>query len=105
MNIVPSKLDFHFLICTNARENGNDCASKNSVKMLEDLKLWAKTQNFPKKIRINKSGCLDRCSEGVVCAAYPSGDWIVNSSVNDLEEMKKFIQDRIFPKNIDNLPR
>ena len=94
MNVVPSNLDFHFLICTNARENGKDCASKGSVQILDELKAWAKTQNFSKKIRINKSGCLDRCSEGVVCAVYPSAEWIVNAGLEDIESMKKFIKER-----------
>jgi (2Fe-2S) ferredoxin len=95
MNIVPPNIEFHFLICTNARENGNDCASKGSLKLLEELKSWAKTQNFSKKIRINKSGCLDRCAEGVVAVAYPSAEWIVNAGVSDLDSMKKFIQERV----------
>lgn len=94
MNIVPSKLDFHFIICTNARDNHQDCASKGSIQMLEELKSWAKTQKFSKKIRINKSGCLDRCAEGVVCAAYPTNEWIVNAGMGDLEAMKKFIEER-----------
>jgi len=95
MNIVPSHLNFHFLVCTNSRENGKDCASKGALKILEELKAWAKTQNFAKKIRINKSGCLDRCSEGVACVAYPSSEWVVNASLGDLDEMKKFIQERV----------
>ena len=91
MNVVPSHLDFHFLICTNARENGNDCASKGAMQILEELKSWSKTQKFSKKIRINKSGCLDRCAEGVVAVAYPSAEWIVNAGTADIDEMKRFI--------------
>jgi len=94
MNTDKDHFDFHFFICTNARENGNDCASKGSLKMLEELKTWAKTQKFSKKIRINKSGCLDRCAEGVACVAYPSAEWIVNASLSDLESMKQFIAER-----------
>lgn len=62
--------------------------------MLEDLKSWAKTQNFQKKVRINKSGCLGRCEEGVVCAAYPTNEWVIDASMGDLEAMKKFIEER-----------
>ena len=46
MNTVPSKLDFHFLICTNARDNGKDCASKGSQQILDELKSWAKDQRW-----------------------------------------------------------
>ncbi len=64
------------------------------MKMLEELKVWAKTQKFSKKIRINKSGCLGRCADGIACVAYPSAEWIVNATFSDLEEMKKFILER-----------
>lgn len=94
MKVVSPLIEFHFLICTNARENGKDCASKGAQQMLDELKSWAKTQNFSKKIRINKSGCLDRCAEGVVCVAYPSAEWIVNAATGDIQEMKKFISQR-----------
>jgi len=95
MDIVSPKIDFHFLICTNARENGNDCASKGAAQILDELKSWAKTQKFSKKIRINKSGCLDRCAEGVAAVSYPSAEWIVNAGTHDIEAMKKFILDRV----------
>lgn len=94
MEIKPSKLDFHFFICTNVKEKGGDCSSKGSVQMLEELKAWAKTQSFSKKIRINKSGCLGRCEEGMVAVAYPSNEWIINARSQDLEAMKQFILER-----------
>lgn len=95
MQTVPSKLEFHFLICTNSKESGIDCASKGAMQMLEELKVWSKTQNFAQKIRINKSGCLGRCEEGVTAVAYPSAEWIINASTNDLEAMKTFILERV----------
>ena len=94
MELKPSKIDFHFFICTNAKEKGGDCASKGSLQMLEELKAWSRSQTFAKKIRINKSGCLGRCEEGIAAVAYPSAEWIVNAGTADLEEMKKFILDR-----------
>jgi (2Fe-2S) ferredoxin len=95
MNLVPSKIDFHFLICTNSKDSGKDCATKGAHEILEELKAWSKTQTFAKKIRINKSGCLGRCEEGVAAVAYPAGEWIVNARSSDLEEMKKFILARV----------
>jgi len=95
MEIVSSKIEFHFLICTNVKENGKDCASKGALQVLEELKSWSKTQSFSKKVRINKSGCLGRCEEGIAAVAYPSAEWIVNARTSDLEEMKKFILERV----------
>lgn len=95
MEIQSSQIDFHFFICTNVKEKGGGCGVQNSLEILEGLKTWARSQNFGKKIRINKSGCLGRCEEGVVAVAYPSAEWIVNASTADLEEMKKFITERV----------
>lgn len=95
MNQDQGYYDFHLLICTNARDNGKaDCASKGSMQMVEELKKWAKSQNFSKKIRIQKAGCLDRCAHGVAAVAYPKGEWILDATTQDLDAMKKFITER-----------
>jgi (2Fe-2S) ferredoxin len=95
MKVQQSKIDFHFFICTNIKEKGGGCGVLGSIQLLDELKSWAKGQSFGKKIRINKSGCLGRCEEGVVAVAYPSAEWIVNATSNDLAEMKKFILSRM----------
>lgn len=39
------------------------------------------------KIRINKSGCLDRCSEGPCVVVYPEGVWYTYVDVQDIDEI------------------
>lgn len=39
------------------------------------------------KIRINKSGCLDRCELGPVVVVYPEGTWYTYVDETDIDEI------------------
>jgi len=39
------------------------------------------------KIRINKSGCLDRCEEGPVMVIYPEAVWYTYVDQQDVDEI------------------
>ncbi len=39
------------------------------------------------KIRINKSGCLDRCSEGPCIVVYPEAVWYTYVDAHDIDEI------------------
>jgi (2Fe-2S) ferredoxin len=39
------------------------------------------------KIRINKSGCLDRCEEGPVMVVYPDAVWYTYVDKQDVDEI------------------
>jgi (2Fe-2S) ferredoxin len=39
------------------------------------------------KIRINKAGCLDRCTDGPVAVIYPEGIWYTFIDTEDVEEI------------------
>ena len=41
----------------------------------------------PGKVRINKSGCLDRCEEGPVVVIYPQGTWYTYVDETDIDEI------------------
>lgn len=93
--------DFHLLICTNERKSGDDCGSRGSQELIEELKPWLKDElkkmGKEGKARINKSGCLGRCSEGIACVAYPSGEWMteVRNKSKDIEELKEWIRGQL----------
>ncbi len=38
-------------------------------------------------MRVNSSGCLDRCSKGSVIVVYPEGVWYSLKSKEDVEEV------------------
>ena len=68
----------HVFCCINKRPDSNPkgcCSSKDSEKLQIELKTKIKNLKLNKKIRINKSGCLDRCELGPVMVIYPEGVW------------------------------
>lgn len=41
----------------------------------------------PGKVRINKAGCLDRCTEGPCLVIYPEGVWYTYVDQRDIDEI------------------
>jgi (2Fe-2S) ferredoxin len=90
MNSEPGSFDLHVFVCTNVKENRESCGPKNSDLLRQELKDWCKL-NFGKRVRINSSGCLDRCSQGIAVAIYPKNEWLLGCTTESLEEIKKHI--------------
>jgi (2Fe-2S) ferredoxin len=55
---------------------------KHAKSRIKELDL-----NGKGKIRINKSGCLDRCQEGPCVVVYPDGIWYTYVDVHDIDEI------------------
>ena len=67
----------HAFVCTNQRDPKKPrecCAAKNSLDVMTRLKRAAKSAGI-KDVRVNKSGCLDKCEQGISCVVYPDGIW------------------------------
>ena len=75
-------------ICNHKRENDECCENKGAKDLTDKLKKWAK-EEYKGEIKIFRSGCLGRCSEGLVMACYPEKKFILEASVDDLKEIKK----------------
>jgi (2Fe-2S) ferredoxin len=81
----------HVFFCTNVRDDdsrsscgkqGAHAAQKHCKSRIKQLGL-----NGHGKMRINQSGCLDRCEEGPVVVVYPEGTWytyVDNSDIDDI---------------------
>ena len=68
----------HIFFCLNDRENGEkSCAHDGAQKAFDHCKARVKKAGLagPGQVRVNKSGCLDRCSGGPVAVVYPEGAW------------------------------
>jgi predicted metal-binding protein len=90
----PTKSDFkcHVFVCTNQKKNGECCAPRGGEDLRRALKEW--TREHPEwkgRIRINASGCLDRCTEGIAVAIYPQNEWFIKARPGDFEALKKEI--------------
>lgn len=82
----------HVFFCLNQRERDADrpsCANCNAKAMFDHAKQRVKTLGLagPGKVRINKSGCLDRCEEGPTVVVYPEGVWYTYIDESDIDEI------------------
>jgi (2Fe-2S) ferredoxin len=81
----------HIFFCTNRRE-GEDrpcCHDAGSADAREYVKARVKALGLagPGELRVNISGCLDRCEEGPVAVVYPEGVWYTYVDHEDLDEI------------------
>jgi len=80
----------HVFFCCNQREGGARCCNDHgSQKMREYAKDRIKELKLAGqgKIRINLSGCLDRCDEGPVIVVYPEAIWYTYVDREDIDEI------------------
>lgn len=86
----PSYFERHIFFCLNKRENGENCCADHGAQAgFERCKAQVKAQGLsgPGKVRVNKSGCLDRCSAGPVAVVYPEAVWYTYVDANDIDEI------------------
>ena len=89
---IQSKLKTHVFVCTNKKASGACCEPKGGAEVRKELKAWVDSHpEWNKKIRINQSGCLDHCDNGVAVAIYPQTEFLIDVSPNDLTALKEKI--------------
>lgn len=80
----------HVFFCCNQREAGAQCCNNHgSQKIREYAKDRVKQLKLdgPGKVRINQSGCLDRCEQGPVMVVYPEAVWYTYVDKDDIDEI------------------
>ena len=85
----PLFFDRHVFCCTNLRADDHQrgcCAAKDAVALRDYMKAQAKARRV-RNVRINASGCLDRCELGPTMVIYPEGIWYRYESRQDLDEI------------------
>ena len=92
MQEFKGKMKTHVFVCTNKKDGKSCCAELGAEKLRKELKEWVKEHpDWKKRIRINNSGCLDKCSEGIAVAIYPQDRWFTHVDRDDAEELKDVI--------------
>ena len=79
----------HVFCCTNVRPDDHVrgcCSAKGSVELRNYMKEKAKEMGLS-RVRINASGCLDRCELGPTMVIYPEGVWYRYTSTADIDEI------------------
>jgi len=82
----------HLFFCTNDRGPDAErpsCDQCGSAAIREYAKARIKKMELSGqgKVRVNTSGCLDRCELGPVCVLYPEGVWYTYIDEEDVNEI------------------
>jgi len=80
----------HVFVCNNVRDDGRTCCAERGAEGIQEYakrRIKALDMNGKGKIRINKSGCLDRCEEGPVMVIYPEAVWYTYIDQQDVDEI------------------
>ena len=80
----------HIFFCLNQRDNGeNACAQHDAQAGFDHCKQRVKALGLAGKggVRVNKSGCLDRCAGGPVAVVYPDAVWYSYVDQSDIDEI------------------
>lgn len=80
----------HIFFCLNEREGGEDCCAHHGAKEGFDRcksRIKAAGLAHPGGVRVNKAGCLDRCSGAPVAVVYPEGTWYTFVDAHDIDEI------------------
>ena len=90
MSDTNSYYERHIFFCLNERKNGEACCAQHRAQQAFDrCKSLVKSQDLagPGKVRVNKSGCLDRCAAGPVAVVYPEAVWYTYVDEHDIDEI------------------
>lgn len=77
----------HVFCCVNTRAPGHPrgcCSDKGAVALRAYMKARARDMGL-EGVRINNSGCLDRCELGPTMVIYPEGVWYRCTSEEDID--------------------
>ncbi len=80
----------HIFFCLNERKNGEACCAQHQAQAgFDRCKTQVKAAGLsgPGMLRVNKSGCLDRCAAGPVAVVYPEGVWYTYVDEHDIDEI------------------
>lgn len=75
-------------VCNHHRDGDENCFDKGAKELTDKLKKWSKEETN-KEIKVFRSGCLGKCSEGMALACFPQKKFILDVKEDDLKEIKK----------------
>lgn len=79
----------HVFCCVNERPEDNPrgcCKGRGGMRLRNYMKGTAKRMGLT-DVRINSSGCLDRCELGPTLVVYPEGVWYRAETREDIDEI------------------
>ena len=101
-NVPDSFYRYHVFVCLNERSPGHAlgcCSSKGAERIFGYLKTRIKELGLS-SVRINRAGCLDRCSHGPLVVIYPQAIWyrITDKQMAEIIIQQHLIAGKVVPE-------
>jgi len=92
----PVPYERHVFVCT----FGKTCPNRGGADIGGELKRRAKEAGITKRIRVNKSGCLNQCSRGPTMVVYPEVIWYGGVKASDIDDIltKTVMRGEVIPR-------
>lgn len=94
MDQSPLPFETMVFVCTHQRAPGDRVACANAgrdgLELLEGLRKFVQEKGLTGKVRICKSGCMDRCEEGpniIVTRSTGQNSYIRNASSENIDDI------------------
>jgi (2Fe-2S) ferredoxin len=89
MNRQPVPYRKIVFVCTNQRDDPARpcCSGRKSAELYARLKEMIKERKLRGRVRVSKSGCLDRCESGPNIMLFPDNIWYSGVQESDLETL------------------
>jgi (2Fe-2S) ferredoxin len=84
-------------VCTNQREPGERvcCADGQGARIRDELKELVKEHGLRGRVRVCKSGCMDRCEQGPNVMLFPGDAWLSGVTEADVPAILRRIVDEL----------
>ena len=89
MQTQPVPYEKIVFVCVHHREDGQGpcCAARGGAELHAALKEQVKALGLSAKIRVSRSGCLNRCAKGPNIMVFPDNVWHCGVAPEDLPEI------------------
>ena len=80
----------HVFVCGNRREDGHPrgcCDPTGAEALHKAFKQTIAERGLQRRVRANRSGCLDQCEHGPTVVVYPEAVWYGGVTLTDVAEI------------------
>lgn len=82
----------HVFVCTNAPDKPGKCGHKGGEELRQNLKKKCSEHFSKDEVRVNASGCLGYCEQGLAAVVYPQKEWRLNLKKEDVDVLFNLTQ-------------
>lgn len=85
------KVKRHLFICCNEKAIGESCGAKNSLELINSLKIKLRESNLWDDFKVTRTGCLGPCEEGISALLFPENEMLTGLTIDDEDKLYKLL--------------